>query len=178
MSPQQIESARQRTRQILANAGIILSPAESTNIEIADLGLDRLEEEGLQIVVYANNERYCAKEIVLFPRQTCPEHRHPPFGGGPGKTETFRVRHGIVWLYVEGLPASDLKAVIPASSRDYYTVFHEIELRPGSQFTILPNTKHWFQGGEEGAIISEFSSTSRDELDIFTDPRVRRTSPE
>lgn len=25
-----------------------------------------------------------------------------------------------------------------------------------------------------GAVVSEFSSESRDELDIFTDPRVRR----
>jgi len=176
MSPQQVESARQRTRQILADAGIVLSPEESANIEIADFGLGRLNEEGLQIVVYTNNERYCAKELVLFPRQTCPEHRHPPFGAEPGKTETFRVRRGVVWLYVEGPPTPPLKAVVPAASRDYYTVFHEIELPPGSQYTIPPNTKHWFQGSDEGAIISEFSSTSRDELDIFTDPRVRRTS--
>ena len=33
---------------------------------------------------------------------------------------------------------------------------------------------HWFQAGAEGALISEFSSTSRNEFDIFPDPRMKR----
>jgi D-lyxose ketol-isomerase len=33
---------------------------------------------------------------------------------------------------------------------------------------------HWFQAGAEGAVVSEFSSTSRDEYDVFTDPRIVR----
>ena len=36
----------------------------------------------------------CAKELILMPRQTCPEHWHPPVGGEPGKEETFRCRWG------------------------------------------------------------------------------------
>jgi D-lyxose ketol-isomerase len=167
---------RLQTRQILAAAGIVLSDKESANIEVVDCGLGRLEEEGLQIVVYIDNDRYCAKELVMFPRQTCPEHRHPPFGNNPGKTETFRLRHGTAWLYVEGPPTPAIQARIPVASREYYTVLHEIALVPGSQYTIPPNTRHWFQAGDAGAIISEFSSPSRDELDIFTDPRVRRIS--
>ena len=159
---------------MLMDAGIALSAQEESNIEIAHFGLNRLEVEGLQIIVYVNNELYCAKELVMFPRQTCPEHRHPPFDSSPGKTETFRVRRGGVWLYVQGTAMSPIKALIPAVSRDYYTVFHELELQPGSQFTIAPNTKHWFQAGDYGAIVSEFSSTSRDELDVFTDPNIRR----
>jgi D-lyxose ketol-isomerase len=47
-------------------------------------------------------------------------------------------------------------------------------LQPGEQYTIPPNTLHWFQAGDEGAIVSEFSSPSRDEFDIFTDPRIVR----
>ena len=35
---------------------------------------------------------------------------------------------------------------------------------------------HWFQAGDEGAIVSEFSTRSRDEFDIFTDPRIRRAT--
>jgi D-lyxose ketol-isomerase len=174
MSPEKIEQARERTRRILADAGITLTPNESREIEIAGLGLNRLEIEGLEIVVYVNNERYCAKELVMFPRQTCPEHRHPSVGYDPGKMETFRVRRGVVWLYVEGSVTSPIKAVIPPMSAPYYTVFHEIELTSGSQYTIAPNTRHWFQCGDEGAIISEFSSSNRDEFDIFTDPRVVR----
>ena len=70
---------------MLAEAGIVLTPAERQAIEVTDFGLGRLEEIGLQLVVYVNTERVCAKELVLFAGQTCPEHRHPPVGGGPGK---------------------------------------------------------------------------------------------
>jgi hypothetical protein len=31
------------------------------------------------------------------------------------------------------------------------------------------------QAGSEGAVVSEFSTASRDELGVFTDGRVRRT---
>jgi len=174
MTSEQIHVARARAREIFAYAEVVLTAEESVQIEIADFGLDRLEEEGLEIVTYVNNDRYCAKELALFPRQTCPEHRHPPVGNDPGKTETFRVRAGVVYLYVQGAPSPQIKATIPKSSVDYYTAFHEIELHPGQQYTIASNTLHWFQSGDTPAVVSEFSSPSRDEFDVFTDPRVRR----
>mgnify|MGYP002587424295 FL=1 len=56
------------------------------------------------------------------------------------------------------------------------SVYHEIVLEPGQQYTIMPRTMHWFQAGEEGAVISEFSTMSTDETDVFTDKRlVRKT---
>jgi D-lyxose ketol-isomerase len=166
--------ARARAAAILAQAGVVLTQREQDNIEVADFGLADLERTGLEIVVYVNTDRYCAKELVLFPRQTCPQHRHPPVGGDPGKEETFRCRWGLVRLYVEGEAAPTIQARLPAGSEDHYTVFHEIILHPGEQDTIPPNTPHWFQAGDEGAIVSEFSSTSRDEYDVFTDPRIVR----
>ena len=138
---------------MLAEAGIVLTPAERDAIEVADFGLGDLERYGLQIVVYVNTDRVCAKELVLFPNQECPEHRHPPVGDDPGKEETFRVRTGSIHLHVAGT---------------------DHELGPGDQVTIPPDTLHWFQAGEEGAVVSEFSSTSRDDLDLFTDPRIVR----
>ena len=146
--------ARERAAAMLDEAGIVLTPHEREHIEIADFGLGRLDEIGLQIVVYVNTDRVCAKELVLFPHQRCPEHRHPPFEDQPGKEETFRVRRGAVHLHVEG--AGD------------------IELGPGEQYTIPPNTLHWFEARDEGAIVSEFSTTSRDALDVFTDPGIMR----
>jgi D-lyxose ketol-isomerase len=146
--------ARERAAAMLERAGIVLTPTERAGIEVADFGLGRLEEIGLQIVVYVNTDRVCAKELVLFPRQTCPEHRHPPVDSTPGKEETFRCRSGTVHLHVEGEG--------------------EIVLRPGDQHTILPDTLHWFRAGDEGAVVSEFSTQSRDELDVFTDPRIVR----
>jgi D-lyxose ketol-isomerase len=170
----QVEGAQERAAQMLAEVGIALTPAERAQIEVADFGLEDLERTGLQLVVYINNDRYCAKELVLFPRQTCPEHVHPPVGADPGKMETFRCRSGLVWLYVEGAAAQPVRARLPEGDEAYYTVFHEVELHPGDQYTIPPNTRHWFQAGDEGAVVSEFSSTSRDEFDLFTDPRIRR----
>ena len=146
--------ARERAAKMLAAAGIVLTPTERDEIEVVDFGLGELERTGLQLVVYVNTERVCAKELVLFPNQTCPEHRHPPVDGEPGKEETFRVRTGLVHLHVDGNA--------------------EIVLHPGDQFTIPPDTLHWFRAGDEGAIVSEFSTRSRDETDIFTDPRISR----
>jgi D-lyxose ketol-isomerase len=47
-------------------------------------------------------------------------------------------------------------------------------LGPGEQYTIPPDTWHWFQAGRGGAVVSEFSSPSTDENDIFADPRIVR----
>ena len=111
----------------------------------------------------------------MFPDQTCPEHRHPPFDGTPGKEETFRCRSGLVYLYTEGEP-TPAPAAGRAAPTGVYTVWHEIVLDPGDQHTIPPDTLHWFQAGADGAIVSEFSTQSRDELDVFTDPRIGRAT--
>jgi D-lyxose ketol-isomerase len=172
----EVAAARRRAADILAAAGVVLRPAEREAIEVADFGLSRLDEVGLELLVYVNTDRVCAKELVLFPRQTCPEHRHPPFAGTPGKEETFRCRRGTVYLYTEGEPTPAPAARVGAEDRAALTVWHEVVLRPGDQHTIPPNTLHWFQAGDEGAIVTEFSTTSRDDLDVFTDPRIRRAT--
>jgi D-lyxose ketol-isomerase len=172
LTPAERDAARTRAAAVLAEAGIVLTPAETTGIEVADFGLSRLEETGLELVVYVNTPRVCAKELVLFPWQLCPEHRHPPFDGTPGKEETFRCRTGTVYLYTEGEPSPEPAARPPADG--VFTVWREIVLRPGEQHTIPPDTLHWFQAGEEGAIVTEFSTESRDDLDVFSDPRIAR----
>ena len=151
----ELEEAQAYAAAQLAASGIVVTDAERDAIEVADFGLSRLREEGLMLLVYVNTDRYCAKELVLYPGQTCPEHRHPPFDGTPGKEETFRCRRGAVTLQVDG---------------------RELKLRPGGHFTIPPDTPHSFTAGPEGAVISEFSSTSRDDLDVFTDPNVQRAT--
>ena len=174
LSLAELERARERAAVALAEAGIVLTPEERNAIEVTDFGLSDLERIGLGVVVYVNTERVCAKELVMFGGQTCPEHRHPPFGGTPGKEETFRVRTGLVYLYVEGDPAPE-PAVRPPRP-EHHTVWHEVVLRPGEQYTVSPDTRHWFQAGPEGAIVSEFSTQSRDDLDVFTDPEIQRAT--
>jgi D-lyxose ketol-isomerase len=168
------EAAQQRAKDFLAKAGIVITPAEASRIEVADLGLGALKEIGLELVIYVNTERVCAKELVLFPRQICPEHRHPAVGKDLGKEETFRCRWGTVYLYVPGKATASPNAIVPPKRRQHLTVWHEVILKPGDQYTLAPNTLHWFQGGDGGAIVSEFSTRSRDETDVFTDPKIKR----
>lgn len=170
----EFERARKRALEYFNKAGIILAEEEKNRIEVADFGLGDLEHTGLELITYVNTDRCCAKELVLFPGQTCPEHRHPPVEGEPGKEETFRCRWGTVYLYVPGEETVDRKCNPPKDTPGAYTVFHEIVLKPGDQYTIHPNTLHWFQAGPEGAVVSEFSTKSRDELDIFSDPEIKR----
>ncbi|HEY0755744.1 MAG TPA: D-lyxose/D-mannose family sugar isomerase [Ktedonobacteraceae bacterium] len=175
LTQKQIEQMQGRATQTLTEVGIVLTAQEQRQIEVVDFGLNDLERTGLQLVIYINNDRYCAKELIMVPRQTCAQHRHPPLSAtNPGKQETFRCRWGVVWLYVEGEANQAISAHVPQGSEPHYTVFHEIELHPGDQYTIPPNTWHWFQSGDEGAIVSEFSSPSYDEFDEFIDPRISR----
>jgi len=167
-------AAQERALEYFRRAGIAITPKEAERIEVVDNGLGELEETGLEILTYVNTERVCAKELVLFPGQTCPEHWHPPVGNDPGKEETFRCRWGTVYLYVEGESTPNPKAKPLKGRERTYTVWHEVVLQPEDQYTLPPNTKHWFQGGEKGAIVSEFSTRSRDEFDRFTDPQIRR----
>jgi D-lyxose ketol-isomerase len=160
-----------KTLEYFAKANIVITEEEKTRIEIADFGLNDLENTGLEILTYVNTDRCCAKELVLFPNQTCPEHIHPPIANEDGKEETFRCRWGKVYLYVTGEETPNRKVNPPEGT---YTVFHEIELNPGEQYTLFPNTKHWFKAGSKGAVVSEFSTKSRDDADIFTDKRIVR----
>lgn len=176
ITKKEYEEAVKYTLKVLEEAGIKLTGKEKENVEVADLGLGMVEKVGIQIITYVNTEKCCAKEMVLRPFQTCPEHIHLDGveNGVPyeGKEETFRVRRGVCYLYVEGEGrVENIHARLPETP---VTVFHEIILNEGEQYTLPPKTRHWFQAGEEGAIISEFSTKSRDESDVFEDKRIVR----
>ncbi len=175
MKLKEAKKLRAKAARLLAKAHIAVTPQEIENMEVADFGLGDSKNIGLQIIVYENNDRYCAKEIILLPRQTCPEHRHPPLSAqNIGKQETFRCRWGEVYLYVPGEATLSPRARIPEKYQNFFTVWKEIILHPGDQFTLPPNTLHWFQAGDKGAVLSEFSSTSTDENDLFTHPSILR----
>lgn len=170
-------SYKDKVIEVYRNSGIVFTDDEINSIEFADFGLGNIEVEGLNLIIYVNNDKYCAKEMVLLSGQTCPEHIHPNRGPNKeieGKQETFRVRKGEAYLYVEGEPVENIKANIPEKNAEYYTVRHEILLQAGEQYTIPPRTRHWFQAGEDGAVISEFSSPSDDVSDIFINPNIKR----
>ncbi|MHB1485798.1 MAG: cupin domain-containing protein, partial [Saccharofermentanales bacterium] len=113
ISKELFEEAKKKALQYFDKAGISLTVVERDLIEVADFGLGDLWNTGLEILTYVNTDRVCAKELVLTPFQTCPEHRHPPFGDYIGKEETFRCRYGEVYLYVDGTPSENPKVSPP-----------------------------------------------------------------
>jgi D-lyxose ketol-isomerase len=174
ISMEQHGKAVAKAAEMLRRAGITITAEENQRLEVADFGLGQLDQTGLQVITYVNTKRCCAKEIVLFPHQTCPEHWHPTISGVPGKEETFRCRWGTVYLFVPGESTAAPACRPPEGSEPYYQVAREIVLKPGEQYTVLPDTPHWFQAGGEGAVVSEFSTRSTDEQDVFRDPRIVR----
>jgi len=71
-----------------------------------------------------------------------------------------------VYLYVPGSPGIPKREGL-GPYRQYLTVAHLVELNPGDQYTLQPDTLHWFRAGAEGAVVT-------DEQDLFTDPRIGR----
>jgi len=168
------EKARKDALELYKKAGIVLNEEEKSRLEFCDYHLGDFDTIGTIILIYVNTKRVCAKEMALTPYQICPEHIHPQIGDYPGKEETFRCRYGEVYLYVPGEPTKNPHGKVPKGKEDTFTVWHEIYLRPGEQYTLHEKTLHWFQAGPEGAVISEFSTPSFDDSDIFTDPAIKR----
>jgi D-lyxose ketol-isomerase len=165
---------RKKIIEIYKKSQIYFKPSEFKKMEITDFGLGDFYNIGLAVIIYVNTERVCAKELAMTPYQICPQHRHPDIGDNSGKQETFRCRWGEVYLYIEGDPTKDIKGKIPENYRDRIDVFNEIVLKPGDQYTLDPDMWHWFQAGPEGAVLSEFSTHSYDDGDIFYDNKILR----
>jgi D-lyxose ketol-isomerase len=168
------KSAQESAALMITRSGIRIRADEKAGIEVVDFGLGRLEEEGVQVLTLLQTGRISVKVLVLMPNQTEPEHWHPPVGDDPGKEETIRVVSGTVFFYVQG--EDTLKhGFLVKGKEEYYTLRHEIILKPGDQITFQPGEKHWFQARDEGAVLFSFSSVARDAMDRFTDPDIVRT---
>ena len=111
----ELKRRQQEAHGLFQKAKLVITPAEQEKIEVADFGLSEFEKTGLGVLVYVNTLRCCAKELAMWPRQTCPEHRHPDVNGRSGKRETFRCRSGVVFLYVDGPPTAECATAPPAA---------------------------------------------------------------
>ena len=58
------EEYKQAVKDLYKKSQIVLTDEELESVDYADFGLDNLEEEGLNLILYVNNTRYCAKEMV------------------------------------------------------------------------------------------------------------------
>jgi D-lyxose ketol-isomerase len=169
----QYKNAQQRAAAMIQKAGIRTKAEEMDKISVADFGISNLEVEGAQILTFFATDRVSAKVIALFPGQTLPEHWHPPVENDPGKQEIIRVVDGTVYFYIPGEDTLEA-ARVPEGKDKVYTCRHEVIMRMGDQLILEPGTKHWFQAGEEGAVVYSFSTCVRDALDGFTDPGIVR----
>jgi D-lyxose ketol-isomerase len=170
----QHERAKRQAAALIAQSGLAIRPEEIEALETADFGLGELEQTGCLIVTLVDTERLVVKVLVLLPGQTLPEHRHPPLGDYPGKEETVRCQWGEVFVFTPGGAAKIPTAQPPAHRRNTYTAWKEHRLQPGEQVVLPPDTPHWFQGGEMGAVFWSFTTRAVDRADIFSDPEVSR----
>ena len=173
ITSQQQKAARKRAAEAIRQAGVKITDEEANSIEIVDFGLNQLEREGVQALTLVQTERISVKVLVLFPNQTEPEHWHPPVEDDPGKEETVRVVAGTVYFYTPGEDTFQ-KGFIVEGKAHFYSMRHEIILKPSEQITLAPGAKHWFQAHDAGAVMYSFSTIARDALDQFTDPNIER----
>ena len=169
----QHQAAQERAAQMIRNSGAGITEKELKKIEVVDFGLSNLEEEGVQVLALVQTARISVKVLVLFPNQTAPEHWHPPVGNDPGKEETIRIISGTAYFYAPGKNTFE-EGFLVKGKEGYYTMRHEMIMKPGGQITLLPGEKHWFQAKDEGAVMYSFSTIARDASDQFTDPDIVR----
>ena len=170
-----IESISSELKSIIEKSGIFLKDEEIAKLEMTDFGLGKFREQGLALHTYVNTTRCCAKELIMLPYQSCPEHIHPTIDMTAGKEETFRCRFGCVSIFIFG-PTTENPAVLPPKDNESFTVFREVVLEQGDQLTLYPDSKHWFKAHGDGAVVSEFSTNSNDDTDFFTNPNIQRES--
>ncbi len=142
---------------------------------LSDYGLGEFTKVGLGAIGYINDQKDCymGQDMFLLPGQMLPEHYHLKTDKAPAKMEGWHVRHGISYVYGEGEPTANLKAVVPASQKDIVSVWHETILHVGESCVLNRKTaRHWQFGGPEGAIVSEYATFHDNDGVRHSDPNI------
>lgn len=153
-----------------AHCSFPLSAAEIQAIRVNDFGLNNLPVEGFAFVDLLRTERVRTTLMIFLPNQTLPQHKHPPYDNEPGKEENLRVLWGEFTVCVEGAETAGVENMIPPGKADYYTARKAVVLETCMQFTIPPNTAHWFHAGPEGAVVLACQTRVDEERNHFYDP--------
>ncbi|MGD1821606.1 MAG: hypothetical protein ACPKM0_02450 [Pleomorphochaeta sp.] len=62
MKKEVYEKAKTRALSYYEKASIVLTEEEKNCLEVADFGLNNLDNEGLQLITYINTKKVCSKE--------------------------------------------------------------------------------------------------------------------
>ena len=168
MKLEPLDAARQQAKDLINKSGLVLSTDEWSQLAINDMGLGDIACEGFAFVDIVRSTKLRITVLVLLPNQTLPQHVHPPYDGEPGKEETLRVLYGHTKVFVEGEASTEVQ--IPEGKDQYYSARREIALNAGSQYTVTPGIKHWFQAGPEGSVNMTFQDRVDETKNIFDDP--------
>ena len=126
---------------------------------VSDYGTGQFTKLGLGAVMFMNDEqdRFMVMDLYLLPNQMLPEHYHLATAKAGPKLEGWLVRHGVSYVYGEGDPTPNMKAVVPKCHMNgTVSVKHEVILHPGESTKLNRATaRHWQFAGPEGAIITE-----------------------
>lgn len=143
---------------------------------VSDYGLGQFAKLGLGAYTFLNDENgwYMGQDLYLLPNQMLPEHYHLDTDKGSAKMEGWHVRHGTSYVYGEGAPTKNIKAVIPRCHMNgTVSVSHEVILNEGQTTTLNRATaRHWQFGGPEGAVISEYATYHDNDGVKHSDPKI------
>ena len=170
MEVARLKTFRAEALEMIGQSGFILSDKDLEALAVDDFGLGHFEMEGFVWVDLLRSPRVRTVLITLFPGQSLPQHIHPPYDDEPGKEETMRVLWGQARIYVPG-EVNNPDISIPKGKEKYYSVFHQIVLNAGDQYSIPPNTQHWFQGGPDGAVTMTIQNRVDETRNVFLDPQ-------
>ena len=126
-----------------------------------DFGLGNFAELGMGGIFWLNlkEENYFGHEIFLLPGQAIPEHRHVRTENAGPKLESWQVRHGWIHTYAEGETTPGVETRIPPMQFDVVKAKNQTKLMPGEVAHLAgPEQWHFMQGGDEGAIVTEYAT--------------------
>lgn len=154
---------------LITKSGFPLLDKEIESMKANDFGLGNFEKEGFFLVDLLRTDRVRTNLIILLPGQILPEHLHPSYDNEQGKEETIRVLYGESSVFVEGKETNpELK--LPQGKSDFYTARHEVKLKTGEQYSVPPNTKHWFMGGPQGSVNMAVQNRVNEDRNVYYDP--------
>jgi D-lyxose ketol-isomerase len=172
-----VEAGKDAYIKMMKYHGYPIFPGLKEKLWVSDYGLGQFTKLGLGAYGFLNevDGNYMGQDLYLLPGQMLPEHYHLKTDKAGPKMEGWHVRHGVSYVYGEGEPTKDMKAVVPKCHMNgTVSISHEIILGQG-ETTILnrETARHWQFGGPEGAVISEYATYHDNDGVRHSDPKLR-----